>query len=59
VSKLPIVYVGGGGKLDHYNQLFTETDCSAIGSASLFHFTQYTPLDIKNTLYKLGKPVRL
>jgi cyclase len=59
ISKIPIVYVGGGGDMSHYNNLFEQTDCNAIGSASIFHFTQYTPLDIKNTLKKLGKPVRL
>lgn len=59
VTNLPIVCVGGGGELSHYKKLFTETNCDAVGSASIFHFTQYTPLDIKNTLKSLGKPVRI
>jgi cyclase len=57
--KVPIVYVGGGGNLDHYEELFSETNCNAVGSASIFHFTQYTPLDIKNRLKNIGKPVRI
>ena len=57
--KVPIVYVGGGGNLDHYEELFSETNCNAVGSASIFHFTQYTPLDIKNRLKSIGKPVRI
>lgn len=59
IANIPIVYVGGGGNLDHYEELFTKTNCNAVGSASIFHFTQYTPLDIKNRLYKIGKPVRI
>jgi cyclase len=59
VAKVPIVYVGGGGNLDHYEELFTKTKCNAVGSASIFHFTQFTPLDIKNRLKSIGKPVRI
>jgi cyclase len=59
ISKIPIVYVGGGGNLIHYSSLFEQTDCKAVGSSSIFHFTQFTPLDIKNTLKGIGKPVRI
>lgn len=55
---VPVVCVGGGGNLQHYEDLFSETNCQAVGSASIFHFTQYTPLDIKKTIGELGKPVR-
>ena len=58
-SNVPIVYVGGGGDLNHYEELFSNTNCNAVGSASIFHFTQYTPLDIKNRLKSIGKPVRI
>ena len=27
VAKVPIVYVGGGGNLDHYEELFSKTNC--------------------------------
>ncbi|WP_028524703.1 imidazole glycerol phosphate synthase subunit HisF [Runella limosa] len=59
VTNIPIVCVGGGGELFHYDELFAETNCEAVGSASIFHFTQYTPFDIKDTLKRLGKPVRI
>lgn len=58
-TNLPIVCVGGAGDLTHFDLLFNETKCEAVGSASIFHFTQFTPLDIKNSLRNLGKPVRL
>lgn len=59
IAKIPIVFTGGGGNLEHYIELFSNTDCKAVGSASIFHFTQFTPLDIKNELNKIGKPVRI
>jgi cyclase len=59
IANIPIVFIGGGGNLDHYSELFSKTDCKAVGSASIFHFTQFTPLDIKNKLKKIGKPVRI
>lgn len=59
IAKVPVVYVGGGGNLEHYEELFTKTTCNAVGSASIFHFTQHTPLDIKIRLKSIGKPVRI
>lgn len=59
LTTLPIIAVGGGGNMEHYKELFTVTKIEAVGSASIFHFTQYTPLDIKKELAAIGKPVRL
>jgi cyclase len=59
IANIPIVFIGGGGSLEHYSELFSKTDCKAVGSASIFHFTQFSPLDIKNELKKIGKPVRI
>ena len=59
LTNIPIIAVGGGGKMEHYATLFTETKVQAVGSASIFHFTQFTPLDIKNQLHEIGVPVRI
>jgi cyclase len=59
IANIPIVFIGGGGNLEHFKDLFSKTDCKAVGSASIFHFTQFTPLDIKNELNKISKPVRI
>jgi cyclase len=59
LTYLPIVACGGGGKPEHYTQLFQQTSIEAVASASVFHFTQYTPDDIKRTLESIGKPVRI
>lgn len=59
LTSLPLVCVGGAGHLDHYVDLFTETSCDSVGSSSIFHFTRYTPLDIKQKIAEIGRPVRL
>lgn len=58
-TKLPVIAVGGGGTMQHYSDLFSNTKVEAVGSASIFHFTQFTPLDIKNEIKKIGIPVRI
>ena len=58
-TNIPIIVVGGGGNMMNFNQLFLNSTTEAVGSASIFHFTQYTPLDIKRELQKLNKPVRV
>jgi cyclase len=59
LSQVPIVAVGGGSMMEHYSKLFSETTIEAVGSASIFYFTQFTPLDIKTELKSIGKPVRI
>jgi cyclase len=59
LTNLPIVCVGGGGDMSHYVELFSNTNCDSVGSSSIFHFTQFTPSDIKEKLHLIGKPVRL
>jgi cyclase len=46
MTNTPIIAAGGGGNMEHYKELFSKTNILAVGSASIFHFTQYTPLDI-------------
>lgn len=58
-TQIPIIAVGGGGELSHYTELFTQTNIGAVGSASIFHFTQFTPNDIKLELASKNFPVRL
>jgi len=59
LTKIPIVVSGGGGEMKHYTDLFSMTTIQAVGSSSIFHFSQFTPLDIKNTLKSNGIPVRI
>ncbi|MBK7816800.1 MAG: imidazole glycerol phosphate synthase subunit HisF [Sphingobacteriaceae bacterium] len=55
----PVIAVAGGGDMTHYGELFTKTKVEAVGSASIFHFTQYTPMDIKKELLTHQVPVRI
>jgi cyclase len=59
ITSIPIVAIGGGGNLNHFNELFLNTKIKAVGASSIFHFTQYTPLDIKNSLKGINIPVRI
>lgn len=59
LTNIPIIATGGGGNMEHYKALFTQTNVQAVGSASIFHFTQFTPLDIKNQLLEINIPVRI
>lgn len=58
-TNIPIIAIGGGGDMSHYYELFKETKIQAVASASLFHFTQFTPLDVKKELKTLNIPVRI
>jgi cyclase len=56
---VPIVVAGGGGEPKHFEELFSQTQVEAVGATSIFHFTQYTPHDLKNAIASVGKPVRI
>jgi cyclase len=56
---VPIVVAGGGGEPSHFQELFTKTNVEAVAASSIFHFTQYTPHDIKKSIDDIGKPVRM
>lgn len=55
----PIIAVGGAGEPRHFSDLFQELDVSGAGAASIYHFTQYTPQDVKKSLYQHQIPVRI
>ena len=55
----PIVVGGGGGEPSHFKELFLKTSVQAVSAASIFHFTRYTPRDIKLAIQSAGKPVRI
>lgn len=59
LTNIPIIAVGGAGNMSHFKELFEQTNVQAVGASSIFNFTQYTPMDIKNELNNLGIPVRI
>ena len=59
IINVPIVVSGGAGEPEHFKELFSKTNIEAVGAASIFHFTRYTPRDLKLAIESVGKPVRI
>lgn len=57
-SKIPVICCGGAGTLEHFVPAIS-AGANAIACSSIFHYTQTTPLAIKETLQKSGIPVRI
>ena len=55
---IPVIASGGCGSLEHFAQVFAETDCDAALAASLFHFGELTVPQVKEHLRKRKIPVR-
>jgi cyclase len=56
---IPVIASGGAGNYEHMAQVLREGKASAVAAASIFHFTQQTPLEAKRYLYEQGFRVRL
>ena len=54
---VPLILNGGAGKPSHFLEPI-KMGVSALAAASIFHFTQYTPNDVKRYLCEHGVPVR-
>jgi len=54
---IPVIASGGAGKLEDFSEAI-ENGASALAVASLFQFTEMTPLEIKKYLFKNNIPVR-
>ena len=48
--KVPIIASGGAGSIDHFVELFTQTNVTAGLAASIFHFNEIEILNLKNRL---------
>lgn len=59
IVNVPIVVSGGAGEPKHFKELFSKTSIEAVAAASIFHFTRYTPRDLKLAIKSVGKPVRI
>lgn len=56
---IPVIASGGAGKYEDMASALLEGHASAIAAASIFHFTQQTPLEAKRFLRDRGISVRL
>ena len=56
---IPVIASGGGGKVEHFYDVFEQTGCDAALAASLFHFRELTIKEVKEYLKSKGIAVRL
>jgi len=56
---IPVIASGGAGNYEHMAQVLRQGKASAVAAASIFHFTQQTPLEAKRYLREAGFNVRL
>ena len=56
---IPVIASGGAGSYDHMAQVLQEGHASAVAAASIFQFTQQTPLEAKRYLAGQGFHMRL
>jgi len=56
---IPVIASGGAGNYEHMALALREGKASAVAAASIFHFTQQTPLEAKRYLKKQGVNIRL
>lgn len=56
--RIPVIASGGAGNYEHMFQALDTGKAAAVAAASIFHFTEQTPLEAKNYLAARGIPVR-
>lgn len=56
---VPVIASGGAGNYEHMFQALTQGKASAVAAASIFHFTEQTPLEAKHYLDERNIHVRL
>ncbi len=55
---VPVIASGGAGHVDHLARVFTEGEADAAIVASILHYGQTSVTAMKQTLIKLGLPIR-
>lgn len=55
---IPVIASGGAGSYQDLYRAIAEGGASAVAAASIFHFTQQTPMEAKLYLSQQGVPVR-
>lgn len=55
---LPVIASGGAGNYQHMIDVVKQAGASAVGAASIFHFTQQTPAGAKSAMRAAGIPIR-
>jgi len=56
---IPVIASGGAGTMEHFYQVFTQTQADAALAASIFHFREISIPDLKKYLKEKGIEVRI
>ena len=56
---IPVIASGGAGTFEHMADVLRDGHASAVAAASMFHFTEQTPLEAKRYLNARGFAVRM
>jgi len=56
---IPVIASGGAGNYEDFYKAIDKGKASAVAAASIFHYTQQTPMEAKKYLAKKGVPVRI
>jgi cyclase len=56
---IPVIASGGAGSYAHMAEVLRDGKAAAVAAASMFHFTEQTPLEAKRYLRQAGFSVRL
>jgi cyclase len=56
---IPVIASGGAGSYEHMAEAIARGGASAVAAASIYHFTQQTPLEAKLYLRDRGFPIRI
>lgn len=55
---IPVIASGGAGKMQHFEDVFTETKATGALAASIFHFNEIAIPELKNYLKSKNLPIR-
>ena len=55
---IPVIASGGAGSYEHMAEVIIHGGAAAVAAASIFHFTERTPMEAKEHLRSCGVPVR-
>ena len=59
LTRLPIIALGGAGSPQHFQELYNFGFKGAMAASSIYHFTQFTPLEVKRHLLENKVPIRI
>jgi cyclase len=56
---VPVIASGGGGRMEHFVDVFEEGGADAALAASIFHYKEITIPELKGYLWEEGINVRI